>query len=59
MLCKEESSASKALNASNVMLLWQCDRPTRIGMKILASGERLDVVKCSEVLNKAEEETES
>ncbi len=41
-----------ALNASNVMLLCgKCDRPTRIGMKILASGEKVRCCKkCGEVL---------
>jgi len=41
-----------ALDASNVMLVCgKCDRPTRIGSKILANGEKVRCCKkCGEVL---------
>lgn len=41
-----------ALDASNVMLVCsKCDRPTRIGTKILANGEKARCCKkCGEIL---------
>ena len=41
-----------AIDASNVMLVCsKCDRPTRIGMKVLANGDKVRCCKkCGEVL---------
>lgn len=42
------------IHASNVMLVCgKCKKPTRIGMKILADGQRVRVCKhCGEVIDK-------